>query len=710
MSDDRPLVALIGNPNSGKTTLFNLLTRSNARVGNYPGVTVERRTARAVLGGQRDVELLDIPGTYSLLARSSDEQIAVGALLGLSGQRRPDAAVVCVPATDPSRGLYLALQARELAVPIVIALTMSDELAEAPDAGSLAEKLSCPVVPVVAPKRAGLDELREAIVGLLDREGSEPVWCWEPSPALKKELHSVASQLPEDWPQSDAMALWALMSLSEDDELAGIPDSLRAAVTRSSLEGRAIDDEVIEKRYRFLDETLPRVETRSPARARSDQIDRVLIHRVFGFAIFLAIMFVVFQSLFAWSDPAIALVEEFFGWLGDSARASLPKGVFSDFVVDGLIAGVGSVLVFLPQILLLFLFIGVMEDSGYMARVAYLMDRIMKSMNLHGRAFVPMLSGFACAVPAILATRTLERRRDRLLTMMVVPLMTCSARLPVYTLVIAALFPAEDILGFLPVQGLLMVAMYLFSVLIALLAAWVLSRVLKPLRSKRLPLVLELPPYRRPRMADVLRMMWQRSSMFLKEAGTVIMVCTVVLWALLAFPRELEKPSRDYAALLESAATPEARAAVEKERQGERLAQSYGGRLGHAIEPAIEPLGFDWQMGVGIIGAFAAREVFISTMGVVYSVGDEVDEQSATLRARIRASKRADGSPTYTPLVGLSLMIFFALACQCMSTIAVVKRETGGYRWPLFLFFYMTALAYFASLVVYQGGRILGFS
>jgi ferrous iron transport protein B len=332
------------------------------------------------------------------------------------------------------------------------------------------------------------------------------------------------------------------------------------------------------------------------------------------------------------------------------------------------------------------------------------MDRIMRSMNLHGRAFVPMLSGFACAVPAILATRTMERRRDRILTMMVVPLMTCSARLPVYTLIIGALIPGSRV-----TQGLLMVGMYLFSVMTALIAAWVMSKTVKQLKAKRLPFLIELPPYRFPRWRDVLRMMWNKSSVFLKEAGTVILGCSIALWALLYFPRELPAGSPDFPALIEAAPTEEAKQALEDRHQALQLENSYGGRLGHAIEPAIAPLGFDWKIGVGIIGAFAAREVFVSTLGIVYSVGGEADEASEPLRDALRNEKTADGMRAYTPLVGLSLMIFFALACQCMSTLAVVKRETGGYRWPLFLFAYMTVLAYVVSLVVYQGGKLLGF-
>jgi ferrous iron transport protein B len=703
-------VAVAGNPNTGKTALFNALTDSHARVGNYPGLTVERRHAKTRLGGVGEVEILDIPGTYSLLSRTREEQIAVDTLLGMHGAGRPAAVVICVSATALVRGLYLVLQAREMGVPVVVALTMVDELGDAaPDASALARALGCPVVPVVAPKHRGLDALRAAMAQVIEAGPTAPHWTWQPSPTLGAEIRRVRDAFPADWPDPDALALWALMSVDADDELTGIPASVRAAVTAGTLDGRAVDDEVVTARYRWLRSHVEPLVSGPPRRALTDRVDRLLLHRVGGFAVFLAIMFVVFQSLFAWSDPAITLVETVFGHAGAAARALLPAGLVADFVVDGVIAGVGSVVVFLPQILLLFLFIGIMEDSGYMARVAYLMDRVMRTMNLHGRAFVPMMSGFACAVPAVLATRTLERRRDRLLTMLVVPLMTCSARLPVYSLVIAALFPAKTVLGVFPAQGLLMVCMYAFSVLIALIAAWVLSRTLKPLRGKRLPFVIELPPYRMPHLRDVARMMWQRTSVFLKEAGTVILVCTIALWALLSFPRELEQPSKDYAALARAAASPAAAAALEHEWQGELLRRSYGGRLGHLLEPAIEPLGFDWKIGVGLIGAFAAREVFVSTLGVVYSIGDEVDEADVTLRQKIRAEVRADGTRVYSPLVGLSLMVFFALACQCMSTLAVVKRETGTYRWPAFLFAYMTGLAWVASFLVFQVGRVLGF-
>ena len=703
------VVAIAGNPNTGKTSLFNALTGLRAKVGNYPGVTVERRSGPARTS-KRELEIVDVPGCYSLLARTGEEQIAVATLAGI-GERRPDVVVCCVDSTQLARASYLVLQALELGTRCVVALTMVDEAQHAaPDPRALGKALGCEVVVVNPRHRAGIGDLLDAIDRALDAGPAEAIWRWTPSPALRERIAQVRAALPASWPASDALALWALMSVEGDDELLDVPESLRAAARAAAPDAetaRAIDDEVVLARWAWLDAEVASLIRGKPDRSGTERVDRILLHRVAGFAIFTGVMFVVFMALFAWADPAIGLIETAFGWLGDQTRAGLGDGIAADFLVDGVINGVGSVLVFLPQILLLFFFIGILEDCGYMARVAYLMDRIMRTMNLHGRAFVPMLSGFACAVPAVLATRTMERKRDRLLTMMVVPLMTCSARLPVYTLVIGALFPTATF-G-ISTKGMLMSAMYLFSVATALVAAWVLSRTVKPLRGRRLPFVIELPPYRLPRLGDVVRMMWEKTSAFLREAGTVILACTIVLWAMLSFPRELPSGSPDYDALIAAAPDDEAKSALEAEEAGVRLRHSYAGRLGHAIEPAIEPLGFDWKIGIGLIGAFAAREVFVSTMGVVYSVGSEADEESEPLREALRKESDASGRPIYTPLVGLSLMVFFALACQCLSTLAVVKRETMGYRWPLFLFAYMTVLAWVMSFLVFQIGSALGY-
>ena len=723
----RRLVALAGNPNTGKTTLFNRLTGSRARVGNYPGVTVERHSGELRLPGGGVVELVDVPGTYSLSARSGEEQLAIRAVAGLPPHERPDLVVVVLDSTQLSRNLYLLLQVIELDLPVVVALTMVDAVEKEGrrvDAGALERALGVQVVPVVATRGRGLPELCAAIEGVLaDSERGRPGWRWTPrEPALLEDVDRVAELLPEPWHGGDdrrrrALALWALLSIDEADELDDVPEPLRRGVLERHRDaeraGREIEREVIEGRYGWIDDRLDAFlrELGAAGRTLTDRVDRVVLNPVVGFALFLVLMALIFQSLFTGADPAIGWIEDAVAWTGAAVGDLLPEGVVTDLLVEGVIGGVGAVLVFLPQILLLFLFIGLMEDTGYMARVAFLMDRLMKALGLHGRAFVPMLSGYACAVPAILATRTMERRRDRLLTMMVIPLMTCSARLPVYGLLIAALYPPDAEQPF--AQGLLMVAMYLFSTVVALACAAVLGRTL--FKGPRVPLILEMPPYRVPHAPSVLRMMVERSSVFVREAGGVILACTVAMWALLTFPRDPEL-DRDYGALRSEARaeTPatgvaDRLAEIDREEQGARLRASYAGRMGSAMEPTLEPLGFDWKIGIGVLGAFAAREVFVSTMAVVYGLDEGEDESSTALRDRVREQRWPDGRKVYTPLVCFSLMAFFALACQCMSTLAVCKRETRSWRWPLFMFVYMTALAWVASFLIYQGGRALGF-
>jgi len=696
-------VLLLGNPNVGKTSLFNRLTGERAHIGNYPGITVEERWGRLDLGGT-PARLVDLPGAYSLSARSPEEQIALHSALGLDGQPRADLAVLVLDAGQLARNLYLLLELVELEVPLVVAVNMIDEARDNPPSpAAITQHFGVRAVATDARHGTGIAELTRAIGDELRRPTTGRVSIAYP-PALLDDARHVAGALPAAWRKDAArdlsLALWALGSVDDDDELVHVPAGVRTACAevRTRAAGRDLDEERIVPRYAAIDAALPklhaRVERHPPKRKASERVDRVLLHPVAGFAVFLVLMLIVFQALFSWSDPAISLIEDGMAALSDILTGVMPAGLLRDLLVEGVIGGVGNVIVFLPQIVLLFLFIGLLEDSGYMSRVAFLMDRVLKGIGLHGRAFVPMLSGFACAVPAVLATRTMERQRDRLLTMLVIPLMTCSARLPVYTLVIAALFPPSKVFGWMPVQGLLMVGMYVFSIVTTLLVALVLGRTV--VKAHRLPLILELPPYRMPSLGVTLRTLVERASVFLREAGTVILACTIVLWALLAFPREPAPAPAPGTAAAEVVPAP-----------APAIEDSYAGRLGKAIEPVFAPLGFDWKLDVGIIGAFAAREVFVSTLGLVYGVGD-TDENAEPLRDKIRA-ETADGKPRYTPLVGLSLMVFFAIACQCMSTLAVVKRETKSYRWPAFLFAYMSVLAYAASFIVYQGGKILGF-
>jgi ferrous iron transport protein B len=662
---------------------------------------VECRTGKLTSPGGEpatEVEVVDVPGTYSLSARSAEEQIAIATVLGLGETPRPDLCLIVTDAGQLVRNLYLAVQILELGVPAVLCLNMIDEAKQnPPQPEAVSRVFGVPCVATDARSGVGIAELARLLRDSLDNPRTGGLEVRYP-PLLRPDVDAVADHLPREWRSSverdRALSRWALTSIDEDDELVGIPPELRSAVidVRARAALRDLDQEIIGARYAFLDQVAPSLYELGYQEKRagrpSERIDRVLMHPVYGFAIFIVLMTVLFQSLFTWADPAVRLIERIVAGLQSMTLAHLPPSFFRDLLVQGLLGGVGNVVVFLPQIVLLFFLIGILEDSGYMARVAYLMDRIMRSLGLHGRAFVPMLSGFACAIPAILSTRTMERRRDRLLTMLVIPLMTCSARLPVYTLIIGALFPPTRVFGWVPLQGLLMVGMYLFATAITLLAAFVLGRT--AVRGSKVPLILELPPYRVPKLSATVRMIVERASSFLTEAGTMILACTVALWVLLSYPKPDQVPS----------SLP--RAAVAQRT----IQESYGARLGQALEPVTRPLGFDWKIDVGLIGAFAAREVFVSTMGLVYGSGD-TDGDVQPLRDRMRAETRADGRPAYTPLVGLSLMVFFAIACQCVSTLAVVRRETKSLRWPLFLFAYTGVFAWCASFLVYQGGRLL---
>lgn len=689
------IVLVAGNPNSGKSTIFNALTGARAHVANYPGVTIDRVSASLAGGGGRAIELVDLPGTYSLSARSREEQIAVDALLG-RGLSAPQAVVVVVDAAALGRALFLAIEVMATGVPVVIALNMSDEAARdgiVIDTARLEAMTGAEVVRTVATQSEGIAALRDAIARAAAKAPSDAPLLERPA-ALQADIAELeaailAARVLERPGAARAWATWLLLSLDDSgaDDLAGIPPALRALTLairqRAAAAGRNVDLEIISSSYQRVDTIVDEVVRRRPdeRRRRTDRIDSVLTHGLYGGVVFALVMLVVFQALFTWSEPAIALIESMVAGVQDVVASALPAGPLTDLLVNGIIAGVGNVVVFVPQIGLLFLFIGLLEDSGYLARVAFVIDRLMRSVGLNGRAFVPMLSGFSCAVPAVMATRTIESRADRLLTMLVLPLMSCSARLPVYVLVTATVFAPGARLGVLSAGAVLLFAMYMLSVVAALTAAAVLRRTV--LKGPGATLVLELPPYRLPAPRVLAFNVWQRVRAFLIGAGTVILALTIILWSLLSYPRA-------------SAAA-----------AGDQLRQSFAGRLGHAIEPAIEPLGFDWRIGVGIIGAFAAREVFVSTLAIVFDI-ESAEGDDEPLREALRAATWPDGRRLMTPLAGVSLMVFFVLACQCMSTIAVVRRESGTWRWPLFMLAYMTVLAYGASLAVYQIGSRLG--
>ena len=702
---DRPVVALAGNPNSGKTSVFNALTGLHRKVGNYPGVTVERVEGRLVLPDGRAARVIDLPGCYSLYPRSADERVARNVLLGLDVRLpRPDCVVAVVDASNLERNLYLATQLFETGTPVVIALNMMDVVRRRGtpiDAAALEAELGVPVVPVVGRTGEGTD----ALVAALARAGA-PGRVWSMSSEGEQALDTLtaavraADTVPAN--AADGEALRLLTSALDDDPflVRGGPERQRAlAAAREELAHAGIDREAVEAECRYAScsrladavRTTPAI----PVVRRSERLDRVLTHRVLGPLLFVVVMGSIFWSVYAGAAPFMDWIEGGTGWLGERVQELLGPGVLVDLLKDGVIAGVGNVLIFLPQICLLFLFLTILEDFGYLARAAFLIDRLMRGAGLSGKSFVPLMSSFACAIPGVMSARTIENRRDRMVTILVAPLMSCSARLPVYALLIGAFIP----LGY---QGLTLLSMYLLSILAALVVALVLRKTL--FRGEASTFLLELPSYRMPSARQVLRTVLGRGGVFVRQAGTIILAISIVLWFLAYFPKD-DTIAQQARQRIEAGA--EAAEVADWEASAQ-LEQSFAGRLGHAIEPVIAPLGYDWKTGIGLVASFAAREVMVSTLGIVYSVGD-ADEESAPLRQRLREDRRPDGTPVHTPLTAISLMVFFVLACQCMSTLAVVKRETNSWRWPLFMVAYMTGLAYVASLVVYQGGLLLGF-
>ena len=698
-------VALVGNPNTGKSTLFNALTGMRQRVGNYSGVTVERFEGHYRDADGRTVTVIDLPGTYSLSASSPDEEIALGVLLGRAdGLPAPDVVVVVIDAQNLERNLFLATQVLELGLPTVVALNQVDAALAAGvkvDPIDLTMELGAPVVATIATKGEGLELLKKNVAQApgLPRPERRFELPAEAAAALRPlEAVMVAGGLTPSAAAMEALRLLAVGHVGAHlASIAGLPKAIeraRAEVEAAGLSPRSLEAEA---RYGWIADVAERVTTRTATGKKSltDRVDAVVLHRVGGPLIFVALMALVFQSIFTWATPIMDWVEGLFGSLGAAAASALPPGDLQSLVVDGVIAGVGSVLVFLPQITILFLFLGILEDSGYMARAAFIMDRFMRSVGLHGRSFIPLLSGYACAVPGIMSTRTIESPKDRLATIMVLPLMSCSARIPIYTLLIGTFVPPLAVAGVFNLQGVMLLTMYLLGTLTALAMAAVFKKTL--MKGQARPMIMELPPYRVPSLRSLALNVSHRASLFLRKAGTIILSLSIVLWALATYPKT-DAPA----------------GAGEEQAQEAQLAGSVLGQMGHAIEPAVEPLGYDWKIGVSIVASFAAREVFVSTMGTIYGVG-AADETSATLRDKLRTERDPDtGALAYTPLVAVGLMVFYVYALMCMSTIAVVVRETGGGRtglkWAAFQFGWMLALAYGAAFLVYQGGRLLGFA
>ena len=733
VQNHRPLrVALIGNPNTGKSTLFNALSGMRVRTGNYPGVTVEQRIGRVQWDGH-EIELSDLPGTYSLSPKSPDEMVAVQVLTGCSEEPRPDLVICICNAAALERNLYLATQVLEVGLPVVLCLNMWDSAKSSGvrvDLSALSQKLGVPVVPTSASRREGLAELKHAVVHELTARGG-PVQLASDSfghsllsAPIQEEVSRLGAVLEAaNVSQEKRCGFLIARSLLDPGgsvelmltEAAGQNYLIEVQDSRRKLSEQHLEIPATEasQRYHYIGELLANVQTRTPnSRTRlTDRIDSVLTHRFFGFLICLAVLLMVFSTINWFSAPLSDGVESMLGWISDQVSSSMSPGPLRSLLTEGVINGVGSVIVFLPQICLLFLFIGLLEDCGYMARAAFMMDRFMGILGLSGRSFLPLMSSFACAVPGIMATRVIDDRRDRFVTILIAPLMSCSARLPVYVLMIYTFIPDTQFFGgWLSLQALVLFGMSTLGLVVAIPVAIILRRTL--FRGEPSPFLLELPDYRVPSVRVVLERVWESGQSFVARAGTLIFATSVLVWAGGSFPgdqRERYELTAKLEALEASGADPESEeltGLTEKLNQvnGDLLRGSVLGRIGQSIEPIFKPLGWDWRIGVGVLASFPAREVVIATLGTIYSLGGDVSEEDEGLRGTLMAATWPDGSPVFSIPVALSIMVFFALCAQCVSTLMVIRRETNSWRWPVFSFVYMTALAWIGAFLTYQIG------
>ena len=700
-------VAVVGNPNSGKSTLFNRLTGLRQRIGNYPGVTVERHIGTLKVG-DRAIELVDLPGTHALSAHSIEEQIAVNVILGhMEGTAVPEGILAVVDATNLYQGLYLMQQLLELERPVVVALTMLDA-AELEglriDVDKLSERLGgTTICPVVATTGQGVEKLREALGSITDLPAPRPGHSWP-------ELTDAARKLAGESDVRLAEVERLLIDGVTDEKKVFLEGLGPGAGERlQSLRAGLFGDEpplAKEARLRYawvrsvMDEAVQQVPAYAGLQAR---ITGWLNRPIPGTIGLFLVMAIVFQAVFAWATPIMDLIDGATATLGGKVHASLGDGALASLVADGVIAGVGSVVIFLPQIMILFLFIILLEDSGYLARAAYLMDRAMRSVGLSGQSIIPMISSFACAVPGIMATRVIPNRRDRIATILAAPFMTCSARLPVYALLIAAFVPAESV-GFLNLQGLVLFGLYMFGIIAGILTALLIRKT--ALRGPKPPFALMLPEFRRPNLRTVLMQLLGRAKVFLYRAGTVIFSVAVVIWALAYYPRSddvpafVEQQSVAAEATLSGEELATALGDIDNQAAALQLEQSWLGRAGHIVEPIFSPLGWDWRVSSAVIAGFPAREVVVAVLGTVYAVGDEADE--STLSGRLKSARHPDGSLVFTLPMVLGLLIFYACCLQCVATLAVIRRETGGWSWPAFAWLYMTSIGYFGALFVYQ--------
>ena len=692
-------IALVGNPNSGKSSLFNALTGLNQKVGNFPGVTVDKKTGDLTIGSHPST-LIDLPGTYSFYPKREDEWVAYKVLMGVDLEINTDVILLVADASNLKRNLLFCSQIIDLKKPVVLALTMNDLAAKKGikiDIAGLQKDLGIPVVAVDARKNKGLNELKNALVGIIETPRSKNQESFIDNKNLAPlAIDAFKILFPTT---SDYSALHYLMH----HEAFPLEEEMQNRIEQIEIDNQfnhtKTQAQEILQRYGHIQEIMKsRVTMPDPTakKKRTDRLDNIFLHRVGGYAILFSVLFILFQSVFWMAKFPMDAIEWIFTNVTTYLNTILPNVWWQDLLVNGLVAGIGGIIIFVPQIMILFGLITLLEDTGYMARISFLSDKLTRKVGLNGKSVMPMISGFACAVPAIMSARNIENKKERLLTIMVTPFMSCSARLPVYTILISLVIDNKFYFGFLSLQGLVMMGLYLIGIIMALLVSMVLKWFVK-IKEKSY-FILELPVYRAPRWGNVVVTMIQKAKIFVTDAGKVIIVISLLLWFLSSYgPGEQMKKLEEIHAQ-QVAATPQNKVQLDKEYLTHKLENSYAGILGKSIEPVIAPLGFDWKMGIAIVTSFAAREVFVGTMATLYSV-EASDNTSLT--EKLRAAKRPDGTPVYSLAAALSLMIFYVLAMQCMSTLAVVKRETQSWKWPVLQFFMMTGLAYFISWGVY---------
>jgi len=697
-----PHIVLIGNPNSGKSSVFNHLTGLRQKIGNFPGVTVEKKSGVFQFSNKEKATVIDLPGAYSLYPRRSDEWVSYKQLMSPAAGEGVDIAIVVVDATALRRNLLFVSQVIDLKIPVVVALTMMDIAKKRGirvNIDQLSREMQVPVVPVNARSGKGVDELKSTVFQVLG------------NPVTPKDFFPVGSlaenavvEMQELFPTMSAYSSIHHLINHENFELNSVDqEKIEKIEEKFNVNHTKIQAEDIQQRYKRIRDIVNKsVEEDSVEEKKlfSEKLDSFFLHRTWGYLIMGVVLFLLFQSVFWAAEYPMNAIEQGIGALSGYLGGVLEKTWYADLFINGVLAGLSGILVFVPQIMILFGLITLLEDTGYMARISFLTDRIMRRVGLNGKSVMPMIGGFACAVPAIMSARNIENKKERLLTILVTPFMSCSARLPVFTILAALVVPNKKILGVLSLQGLVLMGLYVFGVLIAMFVSYLLNLFIK-IKEKSF-FILELPLYKQPRWNNIIVTMFDKAKVFVFDAGKVIMVISLLLWGLSSFgPGEKrDQINRTYTERIKN--TPSLTESLEKERAASLLEHSYAGILGRSIEPVIRPLGYDWKIGIALITSFAAREVFVGTMATLYSVGESEDSSGNTLTKKMESAKRPDGSLVYSTATGFSLLIFYLLAMQCMSTLAVVKRETGSWKWPLIQLLYMTGLAYLLSFITYQ--------